>query len=60
MNTGDNCPKCKTGRLRVRTSRAIEGWQKQVLQCKACSHQENTVVAETAVWRRASSSTSLA
>ncbi len=52
MRSGDKCPKCKGGRLRVRTSNRVGDWQRQHLECKECGNREVAVVAAESVWRR--------
>jgi hypothetical protein len=52
MQSGDRCPKCKDGRMRCRSSRPIENYQQQYLECQKCDHKETVVVPENKVWRR--------
>jgi predicted RNA-binding Zn-ribbon protein involved in translation (DUF1610 family) len=52
MTSGDRCPKCGTGRMRVRTSRRKDRWQDQTLQCSNCQHKDRALVPAEKVWRR--------
>lgn len=54
MNSGDRCPKCKSGQLRVRTSRQVGNSQVQTLSCNRCDHkhEDKVVVSAERVFRR--------
>lgn len=54
MKSGDTCPKCANGRLRVRNSYACGDRQMQRLECKDCGHEENGIVPRDNVWQRKS------
>lgn len=57
MNSGDRCPKCRDGQMRVRTSRTVNGGahQEQRLECNRCDHKHEgkVVVSGARVFRRA-------
>lgn len=56
QHPGDACPKCRSGRLRVRTSRRIGNSQERRLECnnQGCSYkaEEKVIVPASQVWRR--------
>lgn len=59
MNSGDRCPKCKEGQMRVRTSRSVldGAYQEQRLECNRCGHKHDSkvVVNGGGVFRRPAS-----
>jgi len=57
MSSGDRCPKCSKGQMRIRTSRQIGQYQEQRLECNECKHKHDskTIVAAERVFRRTSS-----
>ena len=54
LASGDKCPKCSKGRMRVRTSRRVGDSQVQQLDCNQCDHKAEgkVVVPATSVWSR--------
>lgn len=54
MSSGDRCPKCNKGQLRVRTSRQVGNSQVQVLECRECKykHDGKVVVPVGSVFKR--------
>lgn len=51
MSSGDKCPKCGKGKMKVRTSRQKGTIQIQTLQCD-CGHKEEAAIPADRVWRR--------
>lgn len=53
LRSGDTCPKCQRGRMRVIASRKVaQRFQQQRLECKECKYRDTGLVPEAAVWRR--------
>ena len=52
--TGEPCPNCERGQLRVRSSRKTgDGvWSKRYYRCVACSYSVESVVPASCVMRR--------
>lgn len=52
LHSGDTCPNCKRGRMKVRTSRSCGDTREQRLECTACGHKGMGYVKESTVWKR--------
>jgi transcriptional regulator NrdR family protein len=54
MSSGDQCPKCKNGQMRIRTSRQIGDYQEQRLECNRCGekHDSKVIARRTSVFGR--------
>jgi hypothetical protein len=54
MSSGDQCPKCRDGQMRVRTSRQVGNCQVQSLECNRCGekHEDKVVVPVAKVFKR--------
>lgn len=54
MSSGDRCEKCRTGQMRVRTSRQVGNYQEQRLECNRCDHKHDSkvIVAAERTFRR--------
>jgi hypothetical protein len=54
MQSGDQCPKCQSGQMHVRTSKPCGGgaYQARYFRCTDCGHEEKSVVESARIMRR--------